>query len=172
MATYRLIGGTFIHGYDAEGNTRIWRARNLPRVEPGGPVAGGGPPDPLWKEGDDIVKTNKLFRVVNKHKVSHVTLDVLHPGKFQVVDTEDCKPEEDVYLTGYRRHSNHVSNPDGVMYVPAAQAARQQPKPIISRPEATADPKPPEANGGQQKPPEAKPQPQQQRKPETAGAAR
>lgn len=99
MPVYELIAGQHIHGSDADGNRRVFRAANYPALTPGGPVPGGGDRDPLWKEGDQYVKTNRKFRVVNKGRVSHLSLDQLHPNKFREVDPNPVPEDEEMLFS-------------------------------------------------------------------------
>lgn len=99
MPVYELIAGQHVHGTDAEGNKRVFRASHFPRLEPGGPVPGAGEPDPLFKEGDNFVKTNRTFRVVTKGKVEQLTLDQVHRGKFRCVDPSPVPEGEEMLFS-------------------------------------------------------------------------
>ena len=96
MPTYRLIAGQHIHGNDADGNRRVFRASNYPSIQPGGAVPEAGEANPLFRDGDNIIKTNRKFKVVNKGKVEHLTLPQLHPGKFHEVDPAPVPEDEEM----------------------------------------------------------------------------
>lgn len=99
MPTYEIISGTHVHGTDADGNRRVFRAARYPQLTPGGSIPGGGEVDPLFKEGDQYIKTNRTFKVVEKGRAYTVTLDQRHPNKFRLVDPAPVPEEEEMLFT-------------------------------------------------------------------------
>lgn len=96
MPTYRLIAGEHVHGNDADGNRKVFRASHLPAITPGGAMPEMGEPNKAFKDGDNIIKTNRKFKVFEKGVAQYLTLPQRHPNKFVEIDPAPIPEDEEM----------------------------------------------------------------------------